>query len=168
MGTLQKKSPKGVLRWFLRAPIWLYHAGLGFLLGERFLMFRHIGRKTGLPRETVVEIVTHDPRLDRYYIASGWGEHADWLRNIEKTPEVFVQTGRRKFKGMSRRLHGEEGTLALLEYAQEHPFAFRTLAKNMMGEALTADRSGCETLAARIPIVAIDPIREVEQSGRMR
>lgn len=37
-------------RAFVRAPIPLYRAGLGFLLGPRLLMLEHIGRKPGARR----------------------------------------------------------------------------------------------------------------------
>ncbi len=43
--------PGKVLRLGLRLPIWLYRARLGRLLGERFLLLTHIGRKSGLPRQ---------------------------------------------------------------------------------------------------------------------
>ncbi len=38
------------VRWFVRAPIWLYRARLGFLFGPWLLMLEHTGRKTGARR----------------------------------------------------------------------------------------------------------------------
>jgi F420H(2)-dependent quinone reductase len=77
------KPPRGVLRWLLRLPIWLYRLRMGRLLGNRFLMLTHIGRKSGQPRQSVLEVVGHDEATGIYIIASGWGEQADWLRNIQ-------------------------------------------------------------------------------------
>ena len=52
------------VRWLVRAPIWLYRARLGFLFGERLLMLEHTGRKSGLLRLAVLEIVAR-PAPDR-------------------------------------------------------------------------------------------------------
>ena len=49
----QPAPPTGVLRALLGLPVHLYHARLGVLLGHRFLLLVHTGRKTGLHRETV-------------------------------------------------------------------------------------------------------------------
>jgi hypothetical protein len=83
------KLPHGVLRWLLRMPIWLHRLHMGWLLGDHFLMLTHIGRKSGLPRQSVLEVVGHDEATGIYIIASGWGEQADWLRNIQKHPNVL-------------------------------------------------------------------------------
>lgn len=44
-------------RTLMRAPIWTYRAGLGFVFGSRLLMLEHIGRKSSLPRQVVLEVV---------------------------------------------------------------------------------------------------------------
>jgi hypothetical protein len=43
----------GLLRFDLLLPLGLYHLNLCWLLGNRFLMLTHIGRKTGAPHQTV-------------------------------------------------------------------------------------------------------------------
>lgn len=60
------------------APIWLYRARLGFVLGSRTLMLEHVGRKSGAKRYVVLEVVGH-PAPDTYVVASGFGEHAQWF-----------------------------------------------------------------------------------------
>jgi hypothetical protein len=42
-------------------PIYLYRLDLGWLLGHRFLMLVHQGRRSGLLRETVLEVILYDP-----------------------------------------------------------------------------------------------------------
>ena len=59
---LASKPPRGLLRFLLRLPIWLYQLHLGFLLGHRFLLLTHTGRRSGLLRRTVVEVVSYDRR----------------------------------------------------------------------------------------------------------
>jgi len=44
------KLPRGLVRLAFRAPIWLYRAHLGWLLGYRFVLLTHTGRKSVLPR----------------------------------------------------------------------------------------------------------------------
>src|SRR5690348_10009358 len=76
--TLVSTPPSGVLRLVLRLPIALYRLKLGWLLGQRFVLLHHIGRKSGQVRETVVEVVVHDRASDTYSIVSGWGKRANW------------------------------------------------------------------------------------------
>jgi deazaflavin-dependent oxidoreductase (nitroreductase family) len=57
---------------------------MGWMLGGRFLMLTHTGRKSGKRRHVVVEVVDHAKTTDTYYIASGWGEKSDWSQNIQK------------------------------------------------------------------------------------
>ena len=73
--------------------VYLWH--LGWLLGHRFLLLTHTGRNSGVPRQTILEVLQHETASDAYYVLSGWGGKADWLRNVEKTPEVIITVGRR-------------------------------------------------------------------------
>ena len=88
------EPPKGFNRLMFRAPIWLYRLGLGGVLGKRFLLLNHTGRKSGLPRQTVLEVVDYNKTSNTYYIVSGYGEQSDWYKNIRKTPDVTIQVGR--------------------------------------------------------------------------
>jgi len=155
MPLVKSDSPRGLLRFFLRLPIWLYRAHLGWLLGQRFLLLRHVGRKTGLLRQTVIEVVDYDQAADTHIIASGWGEKSDWLRNIEKTPTVFVNVGSRHFEATARRLTLDEAQQTLLDYAQHHPATFRALARLMVGQHLSGTAEDCRLLAQSVPLVAL-------------
>ncbi len=141
----------------LRLPIFLYHAHLGWLLGSRFLLLTHCGRRSGLDRQTVVEVVLYDPASGTYFIASGWGEKSDWLRNVQKTPEVIVQIGRQEFAATAERLTLHAAQRVLFAYGQEHPMAFRTLAKVMTGWWLEGTEEDCGKLAQAVPVVALRP-----------
>jgi deazaflavin-dependent oxidoreductase (nitroreductase family) len=68
--------------------------GRGGILGGRFLLLEHIGRKSGRTRQTVLEVVGHDAESGRYVVASGWGTRSDWFQNVERGPRVTVQVGR--------------------------------------------------------------------------
>ena len=44
------RPPHGLTRLLMRFPIWLFCMHLGWMVGERFLLLTHTGRKSGLPR----------------------------------------------------------------------------------------------------------------------
>ncbi len=154
---VESRAPRGILRGLLRLPIWLYRLGLGWVLGGRFLKLTHIGRKSGQPREAVLEVVYHDRETGAYTAASGWGEKADWLRNVQKTPDVSVQVGRRRFEARARRLGEEESLRQLGAYAREHPLAFKELARLMIGEGLPANEESVRQVAGQVPLVVFEP-----------
>lgn len=130
---------------------------LGWLLGDRFLMLTHIGRKSGQPRQVVLEVVRHDKPTHTYIIASGWGEQSDWLRNIQKTPAVIIHSGGQRSEAQAERLNPAEAARELHDYARRHPTAFRQLAGLMTGQAWHDDPAYFEQLAHALPIIALRP-----------
>ena len=79
----QPAPPGGLLRALLGLPVHLYHAHLGVLLGRRFLLLVHTGRRTGTKRETVLEVIRYDPVAREAVVAAGWGRRTGWLHNVE-------------------------------------------------------------------------------------
>ncbi len=75
-------------RLLVRLSIWLFRLHLGWVCGDRFLVLTHTGRKSGLPRQTFLEVYYHDQISDTYSVFSGWGEQSDWVRNMESAEEV--------------------------------------------------------------------------------
>ncbi|MEZ4709351.1 MAG: nitroreductase family deazaflavin-dependent oxidoreductase [Caldilineaceae bacterium] len=153
----ETRRPSGPLRWLLRTPIWLYRWRLGWLLGDRFLLLTHTGRKSGQPRQTVLEVVQHDTMTNTFVVSSGWGEKADWLRNIQKTPDVQVQSGGQRFLATADRLAPDQATAAVRDYAHHNPIAFRKLAARMLGQPLTDTDANCRMLAQVTPFVILKP-----------
>ena len=82
--------PKGVSRFFYRLPIFVYRIGLGRLMGSRFLLLEHTGRKSGKVRRNVLEVVRRDDAARMFYIVSAWGEKSDWLRNVRANAAVTI------------------------------------------------------------------------------
>ncbi len=143
------------MRWLARLPIWLYRAHLGWLLGNRFLMLTQIGRRSGLPRRVVLEVVHYEKTTNTWIVAAAWGAKADWFRNIQKTPHVVVDVGRKHFDAASTRLTENEAEVILLDYARQHPVAFRELARLMLGRSFRNMGEDCHTLAHSVPLVAL-------------
>jgi deazaflavin-dependent oxidoreductase (nitroreductase family) len=145
------------LRWLSRLPLWLYRAHLGWLLGHRFLLLTHTGRKSGLKRQTLLEVVRHDRTTGVFIVASGWGEKADWLRNIEHRPDVMVQSGHERLSAAAMRLPTAEAAREFSDYTKRHPAAARALARLLTGERLSGTEEDYYRLAANVPLVALRP-----------
>lgn len=128
MSVLNKESsrpPHGFARLLWRLPIWLYRLHLGWLFGERFLLLTHTGRKSRLPRETMLEVIHAEKDRQAYTVFSGWGKRSDWVQNVEKTPQVTIQVGRRSFRAQAMRPAPEEAESILLAYARRYPHLIR-------------------------------------------
>ena len=127
-------------RALVRAPIWLYQARLGFLFGSRTLMLEHVGRKSGAKRFVVLEVVGH-PASDTYVVASGFGERAQWFRNLIANPQVRVSiAGHGPRAATARRLPTAEADAVLADYVSRHPRAwasFKTVLENTLGTPIS-------------------------------
>ena len=140
------------VRWIVRAPVWLYRARLGFVFGSRLLMLEHTGRKTGIRRYVILEAVDH-PAPATYIVAAGFGDRAQWLRNVRATPRVRVYIrSRRPASAIARPLTSEETAAALTAYARAHPRAWaalRPVFENTLGARI--DSNGTS-----LPMIALD------------
>ena len=145
--------PRGLARLGFRLPIWLYRLGLGGLLGTRFLLLSHTGRKTGWVRQTVLEVVRYDRAATTFIVAAGFGSGSDWYRNIRANPWVTVQCGRRRWKMVADFLSPEQAGEELLDYARRHPVAMRELAR-FMGYRLDGSPAGIRALGQVLAMVA--------------
>ena len=76
-------------RLLFKAPLLAWRLGLGPLLGNTMLVLSTWGRVSRLPRHTVLSYTLLEN--GRLYLASGWGERSDWLRNLQADPHVTVQ-----------------------------------------------------------------------------
>ncbi len=156
-----RKPPRGLARLAFRLPIWLYRLHLGWILGERFLLLQHIGRKTGRLRETVLEIVRSDPVEGTYIIAAGFGEESDWFQNLVQTPRATIQVGRLKIGVQAERISHEEAISEYQTYAQQHPAALRGLG-SLLGIRLSGTDADYPVLASRLPMIRL--VKELKAS----
>jgi deazaflavin-dependent oxidoreductase (nitroreductase family) len=126
-------------RALVRAPIWLYRAHLGFLFGHRMLLLEHVGRKSGARRYAVLEVVDR-PGPDEYVIVSGFGDTAQWYRNVIANPRVRVSVGlRRNVPATATPLTPEAVDETVERYAARHPRTWRTLNEAMAAALNTPD-----------------------------
>ena len=147
------EPPRGWKAKLWRAPIWFYRIGLGSLFGKRFLLLNHIGRKSGQPRQAVIEVVKIDAQNDVFYSVSGFGEKANWFQNIMHTPQVNIQVGNRKMSARAEMLSLEGGEAILQDYSQKHPTALRELSK-LLNIPYDGSPESVSEMAKVLPVVA--------------
>lgn len=149
--------PTGFSRLLFRAPIWMYKLHVGGLLGGRFMLLNHIGRKSGQPRQVVIEVVDHDEKTNTYYAASGYGKQSQWYKNILHTPDVTIQVGRKKMAVTAVPLTPEQSGQKMVDYAHEHPKAAKDLMRFCGYKVDGSDEDYFILAKEHIPFIAFEP-----------
>lgn len=129
-------------RTLMRAPILVYRFGLGKVFGSRMLLLEHTGRRSGLRREVVLEVVGR-PAGDRYVVVSGFGGRAQWFRNLQADPNVRVSvSGNRSAPATARALEASEARHMLADYVERHRRAwawFGPILERTLGGPIDGD-----------------------------
>jgi deazaflavin-dependent oxidoreductase (nitroreductase family) len=150
--------PRGLSAILWRLPIWLYRLRLGRLLGHRALLLIHTGRVSGSPRHAVLEVIKYDADTNTHYVASGFGEKANWFQNITQTPHVTIRVAGDGIPVLAERLSLSEAEITFKDYHQRHPKALAGLAK-MIGYQLSQNEAEIMDFFSReIPIITFRPI----------
>ncbi|HLH26365.1 MAG TPA: nitroreductase family deazaflavin-dependent oxidoreductase [Chloroflexota bacterium] len=157
-----RRRPRGLLRLVLRLPIWLYRLRLGWLLGHRFLLLTHRGRKTGRVRRTVLEVVHYDPATRESIVAAAWQNRADWYRNIQARPALRVQTAGVRYTPAQQFLTPDERYAMLRGYERAHPLA-AWIGARLLGIPFGRSEAALRAFAASLPMVAFRPRRAPER-----
>ncbi len=152
-----RTPPRGISRILYRAPISLYRVGLGFLMGQRFLLLNHIGRKSGQVRQAVLEVANYLPESDTFIVASGFGFKSDWYQNLQAQPEVAIQVGRRRMEVTANLLSPEQSGAQMADYYRRHPGAARNLSRLLGYEVADNEEAFRQVGRKNIPFVAFVP-----------
>jgi deazaflavin-dependent oxidoreductase (nitroreductase family) len=115
--------PGRVLKWLLRAPVALYSVRVGWLLGHRFLLLRHRGRRSHRLYSTVLEVVAWRRAIREAVVMSGFGPRSQWYRNLLAGQAVEVQIGRLRFAPSVRTLSTDEAVGVLADYERRNRLA---------------------------------------------
>ncbi|HSE45586.1 MAG TPA: nitroreductase family deazaflavin-dependent oxidoreductase [Gemmatimonadales bacterium] len=151
-----------LVRWIVRAPVWLYRARLGFVFGSRLLMLEHTGRKSGAARYVVLEVVDA-PSPDVRVVASGFGERAQWLRNVRANPRGRIYVGgHRPVPAVAHELDATERRAALSTYARRHPRSWKRL-RPVLEKTLGTP---IDTSGTALPMVALTSRTVVRGANR--
>ncbi len=152
--------PNALTRRLFRAPVYLYRWHGGWLLGHRFLLLAHVGRRTGLPRHTVLEVVEYRPQVGEAVVVSGFGRNAQWLRNIAATPHPEVIIGTQRFVATHRILGTEEAVRVFKAYEHRNRFVFpiiRGVLSRLLGWTYDGSDAARRRLVEQLPFVAFRP-----------
>jgi len=106
-GSMAYPSKRTLNRFIYKLPLLLWRLGFGSLLshpardGKRMMVITTIGRKSKLPRHTMVSNIRYD---QKDYAISGWWHRSDWVKNFINDPLVTVQSGGRIYSAYARRV----------------------------------------------------------------
>jgi deazaflavin-dependent oxidoreductase (nitroreductase family) len=153
------QPPTGLTRFLFRIPIHVYRLRLGWLFGSRLLLLNHIGRVSGKPRQTILEVAERDG--DSYVVASGWGLTAAWYRNILHTPDVTIQVGRRTIPVTAVPLDKEEGAKVFVRYGSRHRTAAKYMLPRVLGFSVDGSDADFRAVGQHFPFVRFVPRAEV-------
>ena len=151
---------KGKLSRLFRLPVYLYHWRCAWLLGHRFLLLIQIGRRTGLRRETVLEIIEYRKEGPEAVVMSAFGRNADWLRNIEATPGPEVVIGSHRFAAVHRFLEEEEAVSAITGYEARNwliGLIIRRVLSRLLGWKYRGSANDRRRLVKQLPLIAFRP-----------
>jgi deazaflavin-dependent oxidoreductase (nitroreductase family) len=120
MSTQYQQYEKGIMRYpangwrrvMFKAPLILWRLGLGPIIGKIMLIITHTGRKSGLPRHTMVEYHMLDGVK---YVPCAFGPRADWFKNIKADPRVTIQTAHGPERAIAIRVTEEQELLAVFD-----------------------------------------------------
>ncbi len=149
-----------VLRRLLHAPVYLYRWRLGRLLGKRFLLLTHIGRRSGLSRQTVLEVMQYRKDGPEAVVMSGFGRGSDWLRNIEANHQEEVTIGSQHFVAAHRFLGEDEALAVLRGYERRNRIAgpiVRSVLSRLLGWHYDGSDESRRRLVRQLPLLAFRP-----------
>ena len=153
------QPPAGLTRFLFRIPIHLYRLRLGWLFGSRLLLLNHIGRVSGKPRQTILEVAEHDG--DSYVVASGWGPTAARYRNIVHTPDVTIQVGTRTIPVTAMPLDKEEGAQVFVRYGSRHRTVAKYVLPRVLGFCVDGSDADFRAVGQQLPFIRFVPRAEV-------
>ncbi|WP_341360657.1 nitroreductase family deazaflavin-dependent oxidoreductase [Georgenia sp. M64] len=155
-----RRLPRAVAR----APVPIFRAGLGPLLGGALVMVEHRGRVTGRSRTVVLEVVERAGRAGRggvptIVVVAGFGPGSQWYRNVAAEPRVRVWWGTRRAVPAVAELLGPVGSAEVLRrYRAAHPWRARFVSRALGVPALASGPVDAG-LVARLPAVRLRPVR---------
>ncbi len=161
---MDRTSTPGWLRAVFVGPNRLYAAGLGRLLGHRFVQIHHVGRRSGRPYRAVVEVVRYDAATGEATVVAGYGHTADWYRNVLAAGRADLDFGRGARPALVRQLGQAEAEHVLRAYLRRYrvvaPMLNGVLSR-LLGWPFDGSPQAVARLCGRLPMLAFRPDREL-------
>ena len=152
------KRPNPLLKFFFKFPVWLHKMGLGGwerIIGAQWMLITTTGRKSGKPRDVMVDVMDYDPAADTYYIEAAYGDRADWVKNIEANPLFQAQVRRRKFTARLIALTGFEAGELMVKFYRAKP-AYTRSVMAMVGMKFEGEEE-LRNLASQLKLFSVKP-----------
>jgi deazaflavin-dependent oxidoreductase (nitroreductase family) len=164
---LRAMRPNGLMKALLRAPVGLYSIGAGRVLGHRFLLLVHRGRRTGRLYRSVLEVVAWRPDAREAVVISGFGRQAQWYKNVIAGGADEVRIAGLRFRPEVRVLESAEAVDVLAGYERRNRLVaplVRALLSRLSGFPYDGSRAAQERVIQALPVLALRPAREGEHA----
>jgi deazaflavin-dependent oxidoreductase (nitroreductase family) len=153
-------APGPVLKRLLDLPAAIYGIGAGPLLGHRFVLLVHRGRRSGRIYSTVLEVVEWRPERHEAVVMSGWGAHANWFRNVRAGGAVEIRIARERFPPDAGVVAPDEAVAVLAGYERRNRFAapvVRRVLSHLAGFPYDGSDASRRRVVETLPMVAFRP-----------
>ena len=157
MSALEKR-PNWFMKIFFKVPVWIYKMGFtGWerAVGAQWMLITTVGRKSGKPRDAMVDVMDYDKVTDTYYVEAAYGSRADWYRNIQANPRFEAQVGRRKFHATATPLSNEDAGELMVKFFRAKP-AYTRSVMAMVGIKFEGEEE-LRALGSKVTLLAIHP-----------
>jgi deazaflavin-dependent oxidoreductase (nitroreductase family) len=148
-----------IIRALLHAPTHLYSWGLGPLFGNRFVLLTHVGRKSGVRHQTVLEVLEYRPDGPEVVVMSGFGR-SEWLKNIEANGRAEIFVGWKRFTAGHRCLGEQEAVTVLAAYERRNRILgpiIRSVLSRLLGWKYRSSEDDRRRLIAQLFLIAFKP-----------
>jgi deazaflavin-dependent oxidoreductase (nitroreductase family) len=162
------RSP--VVAALYRAPLRLHRLGirgLERLIGIDWIVLTMRGRRSGVPREVMLDVIGHDDATDTWYVQPADGRRANWFQNLLATPTATVEVRGRRFEATAIDVTGPEGAEVILRFIRTHPLYARLIVW-FIPYVDSIDHPD-ETLRAKlktVPVMALRPNSSEDSRSR--
>ncbi len=157
-GAMTYPARRTLNRLLFKTPVIWWRMGLRPLLWRSMILVTTWGRKSRLPRNTMLSYTLD---AGKAYLISGWGARVDWYRNAVADPHTTAQLGGRPYSAIARRVecveeYGRVMQIMLRTGGDSH---FRLWLKSL---DIAYDLDDLLAKRDRVFLVALDP---TDQAG---
>ena len=149
---MSKKKPFSFWKILKYPPQVFYALGLGPVYGRLVLLLTTTGRVSGLPRVTPLQYEEIEGDI---VVASARGSQADWFRNIQVNPSVYVRIKSRQFEGIAEPVTDPKRIADFLAYRLDKNPMMVGFIMSREGVSRNPSRAELENHAARKAMVII-------------
>jgi deazaflavin-dependent oxidoreductase (nitroreductase family) len=142
-------------------PVALYRHGFGSALGHRLLLLHHMGRRSGLERHAVLEIVGWNHDFGEVFVVAGFGPRTDWYRNVLAAGGAVITRGRATMPVTVRVVPAGEAAAVIARYETGRllPAAVvRAALSSLVGWRYDGSDAARARLVRQLPMLALHPV----------